>query len=89
MIIKSNSYVKVFRQYRLPEKQKELLVAIAKEGEAQEITSANFVKKHKLISASSVQSALKGLFEKDFITQESNIIQVYDRFFALWLRKNY
>ena len=88
-VIKSNEYTYLETLYRLPEKQKELLVAIAKEKATQEITSANFVKKYKLISASSVQSALKGLFEKDFITRENNIIQVYDRFFALWLRKNY
>ena len=39
-------------------KQKETLVAIAKEGKASSVTSVAFVKKHALKSASSVQYAL-------------------------------
>lgn len=50
--------------FRIPEKQKELLIAITKEGKAKAITSAAFIKKYKLSSSSSVQSALKGLLEK-------------------------
>ncbi|MCL2247575.1 MAG: ATPase [Lentimicrobiaceae bacterium] len=75
--------------FRLPEKQKELLVAIAKEGKVKAITSGAFVKRYKLQSASSVQAALKALLEKDFITKEKNEYQVYDRFFAIWLKENY
>ena len=41
----------------LPERQKELLYAIAKEGKASGVTSAAFIKKHGLQSASSVQTA--------------------------------
>lgn len=67
--------------FRIPEKQKELLIAITKEGKAKAITSAAFIKKYKLSSSSSVQSALKGLLEKDFITQELGIYQIYDQFF--------
>ena len=88
-VIKSNEYAYWEMLFRMPEKQKELLVAIAKEVSAQEVTSAHFVKKHRLTSASSVQAALKGLFEKDFITHESGKIQVYDKLFAIWLVKNY
>jgi AAA+ ATPase superfamily predicted ATPase len=88
-IVDSNEYAYSEMLFRLPEKQKELLVAIAKEGEAQAITSSVFVKKHKLASASSVQAALKGLLGKDFITQDKDTLQVYDRFFAMWLKKNY
>ncbi|WP_321425035.1 ATPase [uncultured Bacteroides sp.] len=75
--------------FRMPEKQKELLIAITKEGKAQSITSGAFIKKYKLASASSVQSALKGLLEKDFITHEQGIYQIYDRFFGIWLKQNY
>ena len=74
---------------RLPEKQKELLIAITKEGKATEITSGSFVKKYKLHSPSSVQAALKGLLEKDFVTREQDVYQVYDRFLAIWLKENY
>lgn len=75
--------------FRIPEKQKELLIAITKEGKAKAITSAAFIKKYKLSSSSSVQSALKGLLEKDFITQELGIYQIYDQFLGIWLKENY
>lgn len=52
----------------IPEKQKALLYAIAGEGEAERITSSDFIKRHGLTSASSVQSAAKKLLEKDIIT---------------------
>ena len=73
--------------FQIPEKQKEILVAICKEGKAQNVTSAAFIKKYCLPSASSVQAALKGLLEKDFITKEQGTYQVCDRFFSLWLRE--
>lgn len=75
--------------FRLPGKQKELLIAIAKEQEAKALTSAKFIKKHRLSSSSSVQAALKGLLEKDFITYEKGSYQVYDKFLAIWLNENY
>lgn len=75
--------------FRLPEKQKELLIAITKEGKAKAVTSGAFVKKYKLTSASSVQAALKGLLEKDFVTQEMGVCQTYDRFLGIWLKEIY
>lgn len=39
------------------------------------------------MSPSSVNSALKGLLEKDFITQQDDAYVVYDKFFDLWLKK--
>lgn len=75
--------------FRLPEKQKELLIAITKEGKAKAVTSGAFVKKYKLTSASSAQAALKGLLEKDFVTQEMGVCQTYDRFLGIWLKEIY
>jgi len=71
----------------LPERQKELLYAIAKDGKATNITSSHFVKKHSLLSSASVQTSAKQLLEKEIITAENNVYQVYDRFFGLWLKK--
>jgi AAA+ ATPase superfamily predicted ATPase len=73
----------------LPERQKEILFAIAKEGSATAITSGAFIKKHGLLSQSSVQTAVKQLLDKEIITSENNVYQVYDRFFALWLANLY
>lgn len=73
----------------MPEKQKELLIALAKEGKVRVVTSGEFVRNYRLSSPSSVQAALRGLPEKDFITQEQGVYQVYDRFFGIWLRENF
>jgi len=88
-IINSFQYVYSEMLFRLPEKQKELLVAIAKEDKVKALTSGAFIKKHRLPSTSSVQAALKGLLEKDFITKEKDEYQIYDKFFGIWLKKNY
>lgn len=42
-----------------------------------------------MTSLKAVQSALKGLLEKDFVTKEGAYYMVYDRFFSLWLRRNF
>lgn len=82
-----DSYDTIFREIlsNIPEKQKELLYAIALDGEASAITSAAFVRKHSLSSASSVQSAVKKLLEKDLITENGKIYAVSDKFFGIWI----
>ena len=81
----------IFREIlsNIPEKQKELLYAIAKEGEAERITSAAFIKRHSLTSASSVQSAMKKLLEKDIITEINKVFSVTDKLFAMWMNRLY
>lgn len=73
----------------LATKQKQVLLAIAKEKEAQNVTSSAFLKRYNLPSASSVQSAVKGLTEKDLITQTDGVYRVYDYFFGDWLANEY
>ena len=51
------------------------------------ISGGKFTQKYHLPSTSSVVSGVKGLLEKDFITQTDNTYYVYDRFFQLWLEK--
>ena len=82
--LSSDTYESLF--YQMPEKQRSLFLAIAREGKAKEVTSGNFIKRNNLNSASSVSSALKGLLEKDFITEDKNAYSVYDQFFTLWLK---
>ena len=78
---------------KLNYKQKETLVAIAKEGKANGVTSVAFVKKHALKSASSVQYAISTLLEDQLLTYEDNgrskIYSVADRFLGYWIKKNY
>lgn len=75
--------------YRLPAKQKEIFISIAKEGKAKAVTSNEFIKKYKLRTPSSVQAALKYLLEKDLVTQDGAAYMVYDRFFGIWINKKY
>jgi AAA+ ATPase superfamily predicted ATPase len=88
---KITTYVPLFQSTLslLPERQKEVLFSIAKEGKSIGITSGAFIKKHGLLSPSSVQTAVKQLLDKEIITAENNVYQVYDRFFGLWLSKVY
>lgn len=88
-VLESFTYLYSEILFRMPEKQKETLIAIVKEGKAQNLTSGAFIRKYRLASASSVQSALKGLLEKDFVTQEQGFYQIYDKFFGMWLNANY
>ncbi len=73
----------------VPPKQKQVLQAIAKEGCANGITSAQFIRKYQLPSASSIQSAVKGLMEKEILTQEDGSYRIYDYFFSYWIAKVY
>ncbi len=81
------TYQEIFS--RLPEKQKEVLIAIGKEQKAIGVTSGKFIKKYKLSTPSSVQSALKGLLEKNLVSQEQNQYEISDRLLGVWLQKNY
>ena len=74
---------------RLAPKQKMLLQAVAREKSARGITSAEFVKRHALPSASSVQAAAKALLKEDMLTYDNGVYRVHDYFFAEWLRNNF
>lgn len=85
-IISQQSFAYESLLYQLPAKQKEVLMAICKEKKASNVTSRPFLQRHKL-TASTVQGAIKGLLEKDFITLDLGIYTLYDQFFAQWLLK--
>ena len=74
--------------HSLAPKQRGLLKAIAKDKTVEGITSADFVRRHSLTSASSVQAALKPLLKSDIVTCEEGVYRIYDYFFADYLAKN-
>lgn len=86
-ILRANEFNYQSLLFQLPPKQKMLLVAICKAGKATALTSADFVRRWHLPSTSSVQSAIKGLIEKSFVTTSLGVYEVYDKFFAMWLRR--
>ena len=74
--------------------QKEVLYAIARSGKAMQITSAAFVDKYRLGSASSVQSAVRKLKADGWVAEYINqagqkYYQVNDYFLMLWIQKKY
>ena len=83
--LNSEHYETMFSQ--MSEKQRQAFLAIATEKRAKNISGSEFVHKYRLMTPSSVVSAVKGLMEKDFITQENNEYYVYDYFFPVWLVK--
>lgn len=83
--LSSAYYEELLRQ--MPEKQRNVFLAIAAEGQVRSISGGKFVHKYHLPSASSVVSAVRGLLGKDFITQDSNVYSIYDRFFQLWIER--
>lgn len=80
----SDAYETILSQ--MPEKQRNLFLAISAEGQATNISGGAFVRKYRLVSPSSVLSAAKGLLDKDFITQDKGIYSTYDLFFIEWLK---
>ncbi len=66
----------------LPVKQKQVLFAIASEGLAMNVTSGTFIKKHRLPSPSSLQTALKALIDKSIVMRTEQGYRLEDFFFA-------
>ena len=73
--------------------QKEIIIALAKDGKATGLTSAAFIKKHALKSPSSVQFAISTLLDKQIVTYEnegrSKWFMISDRFLSEWIRNTY
>lgn len=84
-----DSYDVIYREIlsQMPLKQKEVLYAIAKEGKAMAISSENFIRENSLSSASSVQSAVRMLLQKEMITRNESTYTLSDRFFQLWIKR--
>ncbi|MBR0175842.1 MAG: ATP-binding protein [Bacteroidales bacterium] len=71
----------------LTDNQFSLLKAIAKERKVGQPTAQEFLQKHSLSSASSVQSALETLVNKELVYPLPDGYIIYDRFFDLWLQR--
>lgn len=70
----------------LPDKQLELMKAIAADDIVAAPTNGDFIRRHNLKAASSVSSALKALADKELIYKTERGYMVYDRLMSLWLR---
>ncbi|MCM1309905.1 MAG: ATPase [Bacteroides sp.] len=81
----------IFRELlsTLNESQKQVLIAVAKEVEATNVTSSAFVRKHALQSASSVQSAINRLITRGILYREQQKFSLQDPLLQLWLVRTY
>ena len=75
--------------YQLTARQRDLLVAVSREGKAKQITGAPFINRYHLVSASSVQKSAQALIDKQLLTHHLGIYEVYDKFMSEWLQKSY
>ena len=67
--------------------QARLLRAIAREGTVQQALGQSFISQYHLGATSTIRSALNALVEKELVLDVQGAYQVYDRFFALWLKQ--
>lgn len=71
----------------LTDNQFSLLKAIAQERKVSQPTAQEFIRKYSLSGASSVQSALETLVNKELVYFLPDGYIIYDRFFDLWLQR--
>ena len=85
------TYARTFQEQMssYPEAQKQLLIAIAKDVHAQQVTSVAFCKKHSMKSPSTVQSALRVLHDKGIVRKDGNSYSVTNRLLGIWLAREY
>ena len=86
-IVKDNSPIYADLLYQLTAKQKELLMAINSEGKIKAVTGSKFIKKYHLSAASSVQTTVKSLMDRQLVTRHLGIYEVYDKIFGIWLSR--
>lgn len=72
---------------RIPERQKELLYAVATEERAEKIMSAAFLRKYALVSSSAVQAACRKLMELDLLTTDGNTYFIPDVLLRMYLQR--
>ena len=85
-IIMQNEEAYLDMLFQLTLRQRDLLVAVGHEVKASQITGMKFVNHYHLSSASSVQKAAQALIDKQLLTHQQGIYEVYDKFLAEWLK---
>lgn len=74
--------------YQLTARQRDLLVAVSRERKAKHIMGSAFIKRYHLTTASSVQKSAQTLTEKQLLTHQQGIYEVYDKFMSEWLQRS-
>ncbi|MBW6460092.1 MAG: hypothetical protein K0B08_05915 [Bacteroidales bacterium] len=79
----------LYSNYRnlLTDAQYQLLKAIALEKQVKHPNSSGFIQKYGLGSASTVNSAIKTLIDKELVCEENGLYKLYDVFQSKWFRQ--
>lgn len=85
VLLENEPYYFEYRNLITPS-QWSLLIALAKEDGIKEVTSGDFIKKHKLTNPATVRRGIEALLQKELIFSCNEMYYVYDVFFALWLK---
>ena len=85
------TYARSFQEQmsNMPDAQKKLLIAIAKDGKSDKVTSIAFCRKHAMKSPSTVQSALRVLNEKGVLRKEGDSYSIANRLLEIWVKMEY
>jgi hypothetical protein len=65
--------------------QRRTLIGLASEPEGAQVYGADFIRTYRLQAASTVQSAVRALLDRDLIDRENGSFLILDRFFRLWI----
>lgn len=67
--------------------QRRTLLGLASEPPGAQVFGAEFIGTYRLQAASTVQGAIRALFDRDLIDREDGSFLILDRFLGLWIRK--
>ncbi len=87
-ILKEFNFIFIDYKNLLSEYQWKLLTAIAKEGNATQITSSDFIRHYKLNAPSSVKTAVNALIEKGLVIRKNNVYLIINTFLERWIIEN-
>jgi uncharacterized protein len=78
-----------FEEYKnlITKHQWNLLLAIAREENPEQVTSSSFIRKYNLSNASTIRRGIDSLLQKNLLYKKGDVYFVYDVFFSAWLRR--
>ncbi len=88
LLLERESYAYSALWESLTRNQRRVLIGLASEPEGVQVFGADFVRTYRLQAASTVQSAIRALFDRDLIDRDNGSFLILDRFFRLWVRRN-
>ena len=86
LLLERESYAYSALWESLTRSQRRVLIGLASEPAGAQIYGSSFVRTYGLASASTVQSAIRALLDRDLVDRNNGSFMILDRFFRLWIR---